>query len=121
MDAEETTQATAKQPTSRWMVVLIIIAIIFAALFFVTGFFVIQPIGAVPEGMTIWYYRLGTNMPFISSPDGLSLKDSGSVSLMGRMAAMGSFIGAFEDKIIARLGYSESLYLISTGGSTFTQ
>lgn len=87
--------------------------------YFTFGVFVIQPIGALPEGATIVYYRLGLNLPFVSSADGLLLEKSGSVNLFGRgmmMAALSKPI--LERKIIA-LPYSHTFYLISTGGTEF--
>jgi len=89
--------------------------------YFCTGFFVVQPIGALPEGATIWYWRLGTRFPFISSADGLLLKKTGSVSLMGRAGALAAFSGFLKEKKIAVLPYSRTLYLISTGGYEFKQ
>lgn len=38
------------------------------------GIFIIQPIGAIPEGATIVYWRSGLNVPFIASADGLLVK-----------------------------------------------
>ena len=83
------------------------------------GVFTIQPIGAIPDGVSIVYKRFGTNMDFIESPDGLSKRASGGVSVMGRLVAMGAFMKNFEDKIYFRMPYFKFLYLISTGGSEY--
>ena len=82
------------------------------------GVFTIQPIGALPDGITVIYHSRNPQMPFFSSPDGLCLDIQGSVSLICRMAS----IGAAEeiiDRVIIRLPYIEMAYLLSTGGATF--
>jgi len=84
------------------------------------GIFVIQPIGMIPEGISIVYWRSGTNLPFISSADGLLLKNVGEVTLIGRMAMIGKMSELLEKKLITKLPYSEWIYLKSTGGVKFT-
>jgi len=44
-------------------IVLIMVGILFRIF---CGIFVIQPIGSIPEGATIIYWRSGLNLPFIS-------------------------------------------------------
>jgi len=83
------------------------------------GLFVVQPIGALPEGATILYWRAGTNMPFVASADGILLETTGSVSLLGRAVAFGKFAELVMDRKIAKFPYSRELYLISTGGKEF--
>lgn len=79
------------------------------------GVFVVQPIGAIPDGVAIVYWRLGTSMPFVSSADGIAAEEGG-VSLLSRGIVLAGVIEAIEDRIIVRLPYSRTLYLISTGG-----
>jgi hypothetical protein len=103
---------------SLYIIPIILIIIVWATTFI----FVIQPIGAVPEGKTIWIFkpdRLFTQkiIPFICSPDGFLLDTVGHVSLFGRLGAMGAILNS--GSIIIRLPYSRSLYLISTGGQEF--
>ncbi|HZP02715.1 MAG TPA: hypothetical protein VFD30_20870 [Terriglobia bacterium] len=91
------------------------------ALFFrlFCGIFVIQPIGAIPEGATIVYWRSGLNVLFIASADGL-LDDAGAgVSLLGRGLLLGKLAKPITDREIFRLGYSETFYLWSTGGKKY--
>ena len=98
------------------------LALLFGLLAFIYiwfGVFAIQPIGAIPDGVSIVYKRFGTNMEFIESPDGLSKRASGGVSVMGRLVAMGAFMKNFEDKIYFRMPYFKFIYLISTGGSEY--
>lgn len=103
------------------LVVLIVIGIVLLLVFFTTGFFVIQPIGAIPEGITIWYFRAGLNLGFIESADGILLEETGEVSLFSRAAVMGNVVELIEDRIIVRLPYLKFLYKISTGGVEFEE
>jgi hypothetical protein len=83
------------------------------------GIFIIQPIGAIPKGITIIYFRLGLNIPFISSPDGLVIDSGNELSIWARLGAMASVAEPISKRTILRLDYSESLYLISTNGKSF--
>ena len=84
------------------------------------GVFVVQPIGAVPDGVTIVYVRFGSaNLDFIESPDSLSKKTTGGVSLFGRAVAAGAFMKAKQEDILFRMPYFKFLYLISTGGEEY--
>lgn len=78
--------------------------------------FTIQPIGALPEGITLVIWQRG-DMNFFESADGLCLRKVGGVSLMCRM----SFLGGVTDKdnILIKLPFSEYAYLKSTGGRNF--
>ena len=78
--------------------------------------FVIQPIGAIPEGKTLVISRL-TNVHFIDSADAVCERLQGGVSLICRMAVLGRV--ANEATVYLRLPYSETLYSISTGGATY--
>lgn len=96
--------------------ILLLIGIFFR---FFCGFFVIQPIGLMPKGATIVYWRTGVNLPFISSADGL-LEESGiGVSLLGRGMMLAKFAETIKEKEIIRFGYSKQLYLYSTGGKEY--
>lgn len=77
--------------------------------------FVVQPIGAVPEGRTVILARRG-QLRFIESADAICAREMGGVSLLCRGMAM-SVVAKVP--IYARLPYSQTLYLISTGGATY--
>ncbi len=102
--------------TSITVVILLIIAI--GAVIFCTQFtiFVIQPIGAVPEGKTLVISRLN-NTEFIDSADAMCDRLQGGVSLLCRIAVLGAV--ANKAHIYARLPYSEWLYSISTRGKSY--
>ncbi len=78
--------------------------------------FVIQPIGALPEGKTLVILRLNKT-EFIDSADAMCERELGGVSLMCRMAAMGGV--ASNSTVLLRLPYSQTLYDISTGGTHY--
>jgi hypothetical protein len=82
------------------------------------GVFTVQPIGALPDGVTFIYHSRNSNMPFFSSPDGLCLKLQGEVNLMCRGIALSSSTD-LAGRIIIRLPYSHWAYLKSTGGLEF--
>jgi hypothetical protein len=84
------------------------------------GIFVIQPIGAIPDGVTIVYWRIGLpNLPFIASADGLLDNTGVGVSLLGRGIMLATFAETITERSIIRFGYSETLYLWSTDGKKF--
>jgi len=82
------------------------------------GVFTIQPIGALPEGITFIYHSRNPEMPFFSSPDGLCLMMQGSVTLLCRGVALSS-VEELSDRIILRLPYNHWAYMQSTGGLEF--
>lgn len=86
-----------------------------------TGFFVIQPIGALPNGETIWYIRKDTNLPFISSADSILLKEYGNVNLLGRAIVIGTVVDKIDDKKICMMPYQKWMYKISTNGKEFEE
>ena len=78
--------------------------------------FVIPPIGAVPEGRTLIISRLNKT-EFIDSPDAMCERMQGGVNLLCRALLLG--VVAKKSTIYLRLPYSESLYLVSTGGKKY--
>ena len=83
------------------------------------GIFVTQPIGAVPEGVTVVYWRVGLDLPFIVSADGMALEATGGVSILTRGILLGQLAETIADRRLANLPYSRWLYLRSTGGREF--
>jgi hypothetical protein len=104
----------------RYFAVGIVAVVVLAWLLIRPGVFTIQPLGAIPEGITIIYHSRSSQMPFFSSPDGLCLQSQGEVSLLCRMAALGAS-AELADRIILRFPYSHWAYLKSTGGLEFDQ
>lgn len=99
--------------------ILIIICSIIVAIVCYTQFtiFVIPPIGAIPEGKTLVILRLNkTN--FVDSPDAMCERLQGGVSLLCRGVMIGAVIN--KSKILMRLPYSKTLYLISTKGKIYS-
>jgi hypothetical protein len=100
--------------------VWLIVAVIFIVLGVIAStqltIFVVQPIGAVPEGRTLIISRLNVTK-FVDSADAMCERMQGGVSLLCRGVTMGTV--AEKAKIFLRLPYSETLYLISTGGKRY--
>ena len=97
------------------VIVLIVLGVIFYNVF---GFFTIQPIGAIPDGVTMLIVRSGTQLQFFDSPDAMCERVQGGVSILCRLGAL----GALADKkeiILLRLPYVDAFYLLSTGGATY--
>jgi hypothetical protein len=78
--------------------------------------FLIQPIGAIPEGRTLIIWRTG-KLHFLDSADAVCIRETGGLNLLCRMAVLGAIAKA--DTIIVRLPFSETLYLITTDGRRF--
>lgn len=102
--------------TNKKIVALVVLTVIFIVAYTQVTLFVIQPIGALPEGKTLVITRLN-KMKFIDSPDAMCDRAQGGVSLLCR----GMMMGAVADKaaILFRLPYSSTLYKISTGGKSY--
>jgi hypothetical protein len=88
---------------------------VLGAFYLFCGFYTLQPVGALPEGMTAVVWR-AEGEPFFNSPDGLCLERTGQVSLICRAMALGK---APKDRILLRLSYMRLAYLASTGGREF--
>lgn len=106
---------------SRRPLVLVALTVTLAIAWLVArpGLFVVQPLGAVPDGVTVLYLSRSDDAPFVESPDGICLRTMGGVSLMCRGTAMARFMREAEPSIVARLPYNEWLYLRTTDGQTF--
>jgi hypothetical protein len=102
----------SKKYTISLVAILTLMVLIYSQL----TFFVVAPIGAVPEGRTVVMLRLNKT-EFIDSADGICDRMQGGVSLMCRLFTMGAVLE--KATIIARLPYSETLYNISTGGKKY--
>src|SRR5262245_34638501 len=96
------------------VLLLLIIAACFIASRAITVF-VVQPIGAVPEGGTLIIDRR-TTTTFMDSADAWCARIVGGVNLLCRAGALA---GIGKGTVYARLPYSNTLYLISTGGVAY--
>ena len=115
LDIEESKQSDGIKKSSPLAVILLIVIVVI--IFTQIGVYTIQPIGALPEGVTAIVWR-NSGEPFFNSPDALCLKTMGGVSLLCRGLALGE---GPSDRIIFRLPYSHWAYLRSTGGLVFDQ
>lgn len=95
---------------------LAIAALLVLAVYTQLTLFVVQPIGALPEGKTIVMLRRNQTQ-FIDSADAMCERAQAGVSLLCRM--MASSAALEQSTILLRLPYSAALYSISTGGKTY--
>lgn len=102
--------------TSRILGAAVLVVILALIVYSTLCVFVVQPIGAVPEGKTLIITRLNT-LNFIDSADAWCERNTGSVNLLCRGIFMGTILQ--KTTVIARLPYSETLYYISTGGKAY--
>ncbi len=100
------------------LIILISTVIILIVTYSQITLFVVQPIGAVPNGKTLVILRLNkTN--FIDSADAMCVRETGSLNLICRGMMMSAVIN--KSKILLKLPYSKFLYEISTGGKEYTK
>jgi hypothetical protein len=110
----ETQEIPMKKKKHAWIFIILVLLVVF---YFVFGFMTIQPIGAIPDGITLLVIRAGTQLKFFDSPDALCERLNGEVSLLCRGMAMGLI--AENATIVLRLPYIDTFYLASTGGVTY--
>ena len=94
-------------------VIVVVVGVTVSLIITQIGCYSVQPIGALPEGVTLVIWR-ASGEPFFNSPDAECLNKMGGVSLLCRGIALGR---APTDRIIMRLPYSEAAYLLSTNGT----
>jgi len=99
---------------SKTIAIVIIVGLLLAAVSQI-GLYTVQPIGSLPQGVTLVVWR-ASGEPFFNSPDAVCLKLQGGVSLLCRGLAIAR---APVDRIILRLPYMSWAYLVSTGGLVF--
>ena len=87
----------------------IITTIIITLIYNFIGFYTIQPIGALPQGITVVVLK-NPNDPFFNSPDAVSIRRIGGVSLFSRAQALSEGI---KYPILLRLPYIPLFYDIS--------
>ena len=78
-------------------------------------FFVVQPIGAIPDGVTLVIQRR-ERTKFIDSADAFCEREIGQVNLLCRSAALA---GVAQGTVYVRLPYVPLLYSFSTGGKHY--
>jgi hypothetical protein len=122
MSAQTDLEGTIQNNSRSKYILALSVVILFGLLWIIVrpGIFTIQPIGAIPEGVTFIYHSRNPDMPFFASPDGLCLKIQGSVSLLCRIAGL-SVVEELSNRIIIKLPYSHWAYMRSTGGVEFEE
>lgn len=101
---------------SKKMIVIVSTLILFVVFYTQVTIFVVQPVGAIPEGRTLVMLRLNKT-EFIDSADAMCERAMDGVSLLCRGMMMGA-VGK-NATILFRLPYSSFLYSVSTGGKEY--
>jgi hypothetical protein len=81
-------QQPKKRTFPRWIAWIAVVGIV-VFLYLNVGLFTIQPIGAVPEGITLVLWR-NPKRPFFDSADRLCMDVQGGVTLLCRVSALGA-------------------------------
>jgi hypothetical protein len=99
-------------------VFVLLVALLATLFWWRFSIFVVQPIGAVPEGRTLVINRLNRDaVRFVDSADGICHREMGGVSLLCRGVVMAGVLD--EATIVMRLPYMDWLYKVSTGGRAY--
>ena len=101
------------RPISLLLVALAAVAIV---IYTQCTIFVVPPIGAVSEGRTLIISRLNMT-EFVDSADAMCERIQGGVSLLCRAMVLGAV--AEKSTVYLRLPYSQTMYLVSTGGKFY--
>lgn len=102
-----------KRSAKIFVTILAVAALLLYAFYSLTGFSVQPPKNFPPNGVTVWFFRRGTGMPFLSSPDSQIRKAEGSPS--GTLVPL----VPLENRVLARFAFNHDWYLKSTGGVEF--
>lgn len=101
------------------LIIVIFIISLFSLAYFKLTFFVIQPIGALPEGKTLLIWQK-EKMNFIDSSDAICERETGKVNLFCRGIITANIVSKKEDIIIG-FPYISFLYSISTNGREYSR
>jgi hypothetical protein len=101
----------------RKLISLVVGVVIGIAAYTQLTLFVVQPIGLIPEGVTVVLWRRSAVLNFVDSADAVCQRTAGGVSVWCRMGALAGVIK--NNPVLIRLSYSDTLYSISTGGKTY--
>jgi hypothetical protein len=100
------------------LIVLAILGIVTIVLANHTTIFVVPPIGMLPDGRTLVLLRHSAVLNFVDSADAICDRTTVGVSLLCRGMTMALVVK--DNEILIRLPFSQALYLVSTGGKTWT-
>jgi hypothetical protein len=110
--APEAAPAKKKRGWGCAVIVLIFLVIIATQI----TFFAVQPIGAIPDGVTLVMLR-GEGTKLFDSADAMCERMNNGVSLLCRGAVLAAVVE--NGTILMKLPYIDIVYSISTGGSRY--
>jgi hypothetical protein len=93
-----------------FLIVLITAGALAFGLYSLTGLYVMPPKDSPPNGVTIWYYRRGSGLPFLSSPD--SRRHARETARSPDLVAL----APRRNWVITRLPFNRAVYLWTTAG-----
>ena len=93
-----------------FLIVVIAAGALTFGLYSLTGLYVMPPKDSPPNGATIWYYRRGSGLPFLSSPD--SRRRAREAARSPELVAL----APRRNWVIARLPFARAVYLWTSGG-----
>jgi hypothetical protein len=114
---EDAAPAGASRRTRFGLIAGGVVLLLTAVAYFNITIFVLQPIGAVPEGRTLVLWRKSEVLRFIDSADAICQRQHGGVSMLCRIGALAGTIE--HNPIIVKLPYMPWLYSVSTGGREY--
>ena len=105
-----------KKSNSKTILLISVLAIALILIATQVTFFAIQPIGAIPEGVTLVMLR-GTGTQLFDSADAMCMRIQSGVSLLCRGLVIGQV--SKNGTVLFKLPYLEFIYSLSTGGAQF--
>lgn len=99
----------------RWIILILIVFLIAIIPFLRPGVYTIQPVDALPDGVTIFYLFRPSGVPFFTSLDPGCYYSPTSVSLICN-AMVRSKLEELSGKILWKIPYNHSAYLKGSGG-----
>lgn len=107
------TQLQPKKKSWTGLISVILLVVLVVIVTTQITFFSIQPIGAIPDGVTLVMLR-GEGTKLFDSADAMCERIQGGVNLLCRGLVLGQI--AEKGTILLRLPYIDVIYSLSTGG-----
>jgi hypothetical protein len=100
---------------NRGILVLLLLVAVLVVVYTQVGLYSIQPMGVMPEGVTLLVRRVAGES-FFNSPDAVCLRTEGDVSLLCRSRVLAE---TPDDRVILKFPFWQWAYQMSTGGKSF--
>lgn len=97
------------------LIVLAAAAVLAFGTYSLTGIYLMPPKDSPPNGTTVWFYRRGSGLPFLSSTD--SRRAARQSARSPELVAL----APRQNWVIARMPFSWMVYFWTTGGVEFVR